>query len=78
MIGALAAPGGYCSQSCAIDADCGAAGKCVNGINIVTINSGICYRSCDTNSDCRADYECRSFSGSSGGPGVCVPLQASD
>ena len=72
-IGDLNAPDGYCSQSCAIHSDCGPDGRCINGINIVTINSGRCYRACDVDQPCREGYECRTFSGVEGYPGVCVP-----
>jgi hypothetical protein len=77
-LGDLDAPGGYCSQSCAIDSDCGASGKCINGLGFVTINSGKCYRTCDANDDCRADYVCRSLSGAVDEPGVCVPAGSAD
>jgi hypothetical protein len=78
-LGSNPAPGGYCSQSCAISADCGAGGICINGISIVTINSGRCLKSCSDQAECRAGYECRSFSGpSSGGPGACTPLPEAD
>jgi Cys-rich repeat protein len=71
-IGNADAPGGYCTQWCAIDSDCGTGGKCINGISIVTINSGTCYRACSMSEDCRPEYECRSISGTAGDPGVCV------
>jgi hypothetical protein len=73
MLGSLVAPGGYCSQACAIDPDCGAGGMCINGINIVTIASGRCYRTCSGPEGCRAEYECRSINGLSSGPAVCTP-----
>ena len=77
-LGPLPTPGGYCSQSCAIDLDCGEGGRCVNGINISTINSGICYRSCGSDAPCRTGYECRSLSGSDTDPGLCVPITGND
>jgi hypothetical protein len=79
MLGSVPAPGGYCSQACAISDDCGAGGTCVNGISIVTISSGRCVKSCSAPTDCRSGYECKSFSGvDSGGPGACTPLGESD
>lgn len=77
-LGDLDATGGYCTQSCAIDGDCGEGGRCINGINVVTINSGRCYRSCGPDAPCRAEYECRSPSGADLSPGVCVPTTESD
>ena len=79
MLGANVAPGGYCSQACAISEDCGAGGVCINGIGIVTISSGRCLKSCTTGSECREGYECALFGGpSSSGPGACTPLVASE
>jgi hypothetical protein len=79
MLGSAAAPGGYCSQTCAISADCGAGGVCINGISIVTISSGRCLKSCSAPTDCRAGYECRSFGGVAiGGPGACTPMLEGD
>ena len=78
-LGATPAPGGYCTQSCAINADCGAGGTCINGINVVTINSGRCLKLCMQPEDCRKGYECRLFGGpSSDGPGACMPLSEQD
>jgi hypothetical protein len=77
-LGQLVTPGGYCSQACAIDGDCGAGGKCINGISIVTVTSGLCFRACEDLADCRTNYDCKSLSGTSGGPGVCVPNPESD
>jgi hypothetical protein len=77
-LGQLVTPGGYCSQACAIDGDCGAGGKCINGISIPTVTSGLCFRACEELADCRTDYDCKSLSGTSGGPGVCVPNPESD
>jgi hypothetical protein len=73
-LGAVAAPGGYCSQSCAIDEDCGAGGRCINGLSLVTLPTGLCYQGCVVPERCRPGYECRSLSGQSDGPGVCTPL----
>jgi hypothetical protein len=75
MIGAYPAPGGYCSESCAVSEDCGAGGVCINGISIVTISSGKCMKSCSTTADCREGYVCTPFGGpSSDGPGACTPI----
>ena len=79
-LGSLDAPGGYCSQACAIDDDCGAGGTCISGIGIVTLSTGICLKSCAPPGGCRDGYVCRSLSGaaSSDNRGVCMPEPASD
>jgi len=74
MLRSVAAPAGYCSQSCAIDDDCGADGVCINGLSVVTLPTGLCYQACRPPNRCRAGYECRSLSGNPDGPGVCAPL----
>lgn len=78
MLGSQVTPGGYCSQSCAINEDCGAGGVCINGINIVTINSGRCLQTCTEASDCRDGYDCSPLGGVSiqGGPAACTPAVA--
>jgi hypothetical protein len=68
------APGGYCSQHCAVDADCGRQGICVSGVDIVTLLAGICLRSCVPPDGCREGYTCRSSGGRVGDEqGVCTP-----
>lgn len=47
------APGGYCSQSCLEDIDCGAGGACVGGAL-----GGTCFAPCTTGADCRTGYLC--------------------
>lgn len=67
------APGGYCSQSCAVHADCGESGFCVSGVNGVNLNIGTCYRTCSPPDGCRDGYVCQSFGGStSEEAGVCT------
>jgi hypothetical protein len=74
MLGGVAAPAGYCSQACAIDEDCGAGGRCINGLSLVTLPTGVCYQACIVPDRCRASYECRSLTGRADGAGVCAPL----
>jgi hypothetical protein len=52
-------PGGYCSASCAVDADCGSGAGCVDS------GSGfLCIATCAQDSDCRDGYICQpDFSG---------------
>jgi hypothetical protein len=76
-LGANAAPGGYCSEACAIDEDCGAGGACINGISIVTIPSGLCVGACSSASDCRDGYVCSPFGGPTDEPGACTPAAES-
>jgi hypothetical protein len=72
--GGNAAPGGYCTQHCAIDGDCGAGGICVSGVDIVTLLAGICVKSCTPPSGCRDGYTCLSPGGQVGDErGVCSP-----
>jgi hypothetical protein len=63
-------PGGYCSQSCALDNvnSCPQGSVCVpNGIS-----AGLhgCYHACTALKDCRATYTCRKVMGSD--QTVCV------
>ena len=48
-------PGGYCSQFCAGDAECGPQGACLNmgaeGVNL-------CFQTCDPANPCRDGYTC--------------------
>jgi hypothetical protein len=68
------APGGYCSQKCAVNADCGKGGVCVSGVGIITLVAGICVKGCTPLEGCRAGYTCRSLGGQSGDTsGVCTP-----
>jgi hypothetical protein len=73
------APGGYCTQSCALDADCGAGGTCISGLNGIALSVGNCYQSCAPPGACRTGYTCRSFSGASTDTrGVCAPDRSGD
>lgn len=73
-VAGVPAPGGYCTQSCALDDDCGAGGTCISGVDIVVLSSGSCVQSCVPPKGCRAGYVCRSFSGAANDThGVCVP-----
>lgn len=66
------APGGYCTQPCSIDGDCGDGGVCINGIMVPTLPTGVCYSACASPADCRAGFECRPLSGTPGDRGVCA------
>lgn len=48
------APGGYCTQECSVDAECGASGQCISR----GAQGGMCLRRCELPSDCRAGYSC--------------------
>jgi Cys-rich repeat protein len=75
----VSAPLGYCSQSCALDADCGAGGTCISGVNAISLSLGTCYKSCVPPEACRDGYSCRSFSGLSDDQrGVCTPDRPDD
>lgn len=64
-------PGGYCSQRCVEDVDCGAGGSCVGGLGAFggAFAAGTCYKSCGADGDCRAGYRCGN-PGPSGLPGI--------
>jgi hypothetical protein len=84
------APGGYCSNQCAEDADCGAGGVCVGASmgGFGGTQVGTCFKRCTTSDNCRgADgYGCelRGAAGLFGGGGgaarsnVCVPIAGGD
>jgi hypothetical protein len=48
------APGGYCTQPCALDRECGAGAQCVNSGS----TGGMCLASCSTARSCREGYVC--------------------
>jgi hypothetical protein len=67
----VAAAGGYCTQRCMYDADCGAQAQCI----AAGVMGGYCLGSCSQQSDCRTGYSCvahgRDFNNTDS---VCVPL----
>lgn len=48
------APGGYCTQRCALDIECGAGGQCIN----YGTSGGLCFASCAADKPCRDGYAC--------------------
>jgi hypothetical protein len=73
------APGGYCTQRCADETDCGAGAVCATN----ALGTGRCYLPCATVTDCREGYACdqRGSSGMAMGDAgappptlVCVPI----
>jgi hypothetical protein len=48
------APGGYCTQPCALDEACGAGAQCVN----YGTSGGLCMASCSEAAPCRDGYVC--------------------
>jgi hypothetical protein len=66
------APGGYCTQECTLDADCGAGAQCISH----GMHGGMCLGACVEGTDCRAGYECIAHL-RDGDPEarVCAPLQ---
>jgi hypothetical protein len=81
------APGGYCSNQCAEDADCGAGGVCVGAAmaGLTPAVPGTCFKRCTTSDECRVvdGYGCElrggaaAFFGGGGGAtrsNVCVPI----
>jgi hypothetical protein len=49
-----AAPEGYCTQPCALDAECGSGGQCIN----YGTEGGICLANCSDSAPCRNGYTC--------------------
>jgi hypothetical protein len=48
------AAGGYCTQRCALDRECGAGAQCIN----YGSSGGLCLASCSNTAPCRNDYVC--------------------
>jgi hypothetical protein len=48
------APGGYCTQACSLDAECGAHAQCIAAGS----RGGMCLGRCDVDADCRDGYRC--------------------
>jgi hypothetical protein len=48
------APGGYCTQACSLDAECGAHAQCIAAGS----RGGMCLGRCDVDADCREGYRC--------------------
>jgi hypothetical protein len=71
----MPAPGGYCSQACAEQSDCGAGGVCAGGV----LGGGYCFKPCASDSDCREGYLCEDRSiGGPGGAGAADGGAATD
>ena len=51
---AYPAPGGYCTQPCSFDADCGAGAQCVSH----STHGALCFASCSEAQPCRTGYTC--------------------
>lgn len=47
-------PGGYCTQRCSLDSECGEGAQCIN----YGTSGGLCLASCTSGATCRAGYEC--------------------
>jgi hypothetical protein len=50
----IAAPGGYCSQPCALDVECGSGGQCIH----YGTKGGVCLAKCSQSAPCRTGYTC--------------------
>jgi hypothetical protein len=72
------APGGYCSQSCSVDADCALDGACVSGLGTAPLSIGTCFARCVPPDGCREGYTCNALSQvDDDGRGLCVPKRTS-
>lgn len=47
-------PGGYCTQHCALDIECGAGAQCLN----YGTSGGLCFATCTSEAPCRTGYAC--------------------
>jgi hypothetical protein len=63
------APGGYCTQPCSLDEECGAGAECVN----VNTRGGLCFASCTDAAPCRDGYTCLAHLRDDNDASVCVP-----
>jgi hypothetical protein len=61
-------PGGYCTQTCVDNSDCGAGGVCTGPY--AAFGMGSCYKTCSAASDCRDGYTCRALQ--QGGMGMAA------
>jgi hypothetical protein len=68
--GEVAAPGGYCTLECQLDADCGAGGVCVG-----TRGGNVCFDTCAMPADCREGYVCGERGGMDMPSIVCTPIE---
>jgi hypothetical protein len=50
----VAAPGGYCTVKCSLDAECGANAQCIAR----PLQGGLCLKKCTDKADCREGYGC--------------------
>jgi hypothetical protein len=48
------APGGYCTQACSLDSECGAGSQCI----AASARGGVCLARCVDDADCRKGYDC--------------------
>lgn len=71
--GEIAAPGGYCTATCEIDADCGAGGLCVS-----TREGGRCMKPCAMETECREGFVCGPRGFGDMPPTVCTPFEPTD
>jgi hypothetical protein len=63
------APGGYCTQPCALDEECGAGAQCIN----VNVRGGLCMASGSDAEPCRDGYICLAHLRDGPDDKVCVP-----
>lgn len=48
------APGGYCTQWCSLDSECGELAQCISA----GVTGGLCMARCREDGDCREGYMC--------------------
>lgn len=64
------APGGYCSNDCLANSDCGAGAVCLGALSLGQQIKGECRHPCKTDGDCREGYECAAVLASGGDAGA--------
>jgi hypothetical protein len=47
-------PGGYCTQRCSLDRECGEGAQCIN----YGTSGGLCLATCTSDATCRVGYAC--------------------
>jgi hypothetical protein len=67
-------PGGYCTQRCALDIECGAGAQCIN----YGTSGGLCFATCSAAKPCRDGYVCEAHERDNDhAASVCVAPMAS-
>jgi hypothetical protein len=64
------APGGYCTQECSLDSECGAGAQCISR----GLKGGMCLANCVEESECREGYACIPHLRENDTDKICIPI----